>query len=139
MGFELNLYNLCVANSMIEGKQCTICWYVDDNKISHKDPKVVDNIIKQIEFKFGKMSSTGGNEHEFLGMNIKYKDKKVKINMRKHIRKAIDAFEDDITRNSVAPATSYLFKTSDAPKLNEKRAEKFHSVNTMLCVKPASP
>ena len=78
------------------------------------------------------MSSTRGNEHEFLGMNIKFKDKKVKINMKKHIKKAIDAFEDDITRNSVTPATSYLFKTRDAPKLSEKRAENFHSVNAML-------
>ena len=77
---------------MIEGKQCTICWYVDDNKISHKDQKVVDKIIKQIETKFGKMSSTRGNEHEFFGMNIKFKDKKVKLNMKKHIKKAIDAF-----------------------------------------------
>ena len=34
MGFELNPYDLCVANAELEGKQCTICWYVDDNKIS---------------------------------------------------------------------------------------------------------
>ena len=78
------------------------------------------------------MSSTRVNEHEFLGMNIKFKDKKVKINMKKHIKKAIDAFEDDITRNSVTPATSYLFKTRDAHKLNERRAETFHSVDVML-------
>ena len=34
MGFKLNPYNLCVANSQTKGKQCTIAWYVDDNKIS---------------------------------------------------------------------------------------------------------
>ena len=26
MGFELNPYNACVANKMINGKQCKICW-----------------------------------------------------------------------------------------------------------------
>ena len=54
MGFELNPYDLCVANANIEGKQCTVCWYGDDNKISHVDPKVADEAIKTIEEKFGK-------------------------------------------------------------------------------------
>ena len=49
MGFLINPYDMCVANSMIEGKQCTICWYVDENKISHELPKVVDMVIAKIE------------------------------------------------------------------------------------------
>ena len=48
MGFELNPYDLCVANAIIDGKQCTICWYVDDNKISHMDPKVVAKKLKRL-------------------------------------------------------------------------------------------
>ena len=44
LGFELNPYDACVANKMIDGKQCTIAWYVDDMKISHVDPNVVTNI-----------------------------------------------------------------------------------------------
>ena len=36
-GFELNPYDSCVANKMINGKQCTILWHVDDLKISHVD------------------------------------------------------------------------------------------------------
>ena len=48
MGFELNPYDLCVANKIINGKQYTIVWYVDDNKISHVDSTVVDNIIKEL-------------------------------------------------------------------------------------------
>ena len=31
-GFEWNKYDWCVINKMIEGKQCTIAWYVDDIK-----------------------------------------------------------------------------------------------------------
>ena len=60
MGFELNPYDLCVANKMINGSQCTIGFYVDDNKISHKDPTVVKGIIKSIEKHFGKMSVDDG-------------------------------------------------------------------------------
>ena len=45
MGFKINPYDPCVANKMIEGSLCVIAWCVDDNKISHKNPKVVDDII----------------------------------------------------------------------------------------------
>ena len=44
IGFELNPYEPCVANKVIDGKQCTIAWYVDDNKISHVDASVVTSI-----------------------------------------------------------------------------------------------
>ena len=49
LGFKLNPYDKCVANKEIDGSQCTIVWYVDDNKVSHKNPKVVDDILKTME------------------------------------------------------------------------------------------
>ena len=48
MGFALNSYDSCIANCTINGKQCTIAWYVDDNKISHMDPDVVTSIIEKL-------------------------------------------------------------------------------------------
>ena len=41
IGFKINLYDTCVANKVINGKQCTIVWYVDDLKVSHVEQKVV--------------------------------------------------------------------------------------------------
>jgi len=32
MGFILNPDDPCVANSQVKGKQCTVAWYVDNNK-----------------------------------------------------------------------------------------------------------
>ena len=60
MGFVLNPYDEFVANKMVNGKQCTIAWHVDDNKISHVDRKVVSQVIKDIEKKFGEMTVTRG-------------------------------------------------------------------------------
>ena len=60
MGFELNPYDLCVANKIINGKQCTIVWYVDNNKISNEDPAVVNSIIQELTKHFGKLSITRG-------------------------------------------------------------------------------
>jgi hypothetical protein len=66
-GFELNPYDTCIANKNIDGKQCTIAWYVDDNKFLHEDHNVVTHIIETIEGKFGKMTVTRGTEHVVFG------------------------------------------------------------------------
>jgi len=39
-GFTLNLYDKCVANKIIEGKQCTITWHVDELKLSHANKDI---------------------------------------------------------------------------------------------------
>jgi Reverse transcriptase (RNA-dependent DNA polymerase) len=53
-GFEVNPYDWCVANKMINGNQCTIAWHVDDLKISHKEEKVVSDVIEKLQGEFGK-------------------------------------------------------------------------------------
>jgi hypothetical protein len=45
IGFIINPYDPCVANKIIEGKQITICFHVDDCKLSHGKKKVMDNIV----------------------------------------------------------------------------------------------
>jgi hypothetical protein len=37
-GFVLNPYDLCVANKDINEKQTTVCWHVDDLKVSQMEP-----------------------------------------------------------------------------------------------------
>lgn len=43
VGFMINPYDACVMNRMVNGKQHTVAWHVDDLKLRHVDPKV--NII----------------------------------------------------------------------------------------------
>ena len=74
--FKLNLYDLGVANKIIDGSQCTIAFYVDDNKILHKKPSVEKKVIKEIEKHFGKISVDDGKTFNFLGMNITMRDNK---------------------------------------------------------------
>ena len=45
-GFRLNPYDLCVANKQVKGEQLTVCFHVDNCKISHGNSKVVDKIIE---------------------------------------------------------------------------------------------
>ena len=39
--FELNPYDGCVANKIVNGKQCNLVFYVEDNKVSHIEARVV--------------------------------------------------------------------------------------------------
>ena len=51
-GFKLNPYNPCVANKMVNGKELTVCWYVDNLKFSHSDPKVDNEFLQWIKDTF---------------------------------------------------------------------------------------
>ena len=66
------------VNKMVDGKQCTILWHVDDLKISHHvSPEVVNDIIQKLEDVFGKeapFAKTQGKVHEYLGMNIGFSE-----------------------------------------------------------------
>ena len=48
-GFTVNPYDPCVANKMINGKQMTETWHVDDLKISHMDSNEVKKYIKRLK------------------------------------------------------------------------------------------
>ncbi len=52
-GFELNPYDPCVANKVIDGKQMTVCWHVDDLKVSHVDPAHVTLFGEWLSKKYG--------------------------------------------------------------------------------------
>ena len=63
LGFTPNPYDQCVVNKMIQGKQCTVGWHVDDIMVSHVDKTVVEGIITQFNSEYGNeapLTITGG-------------------------------------------------------------------------------
>ena len=58
------------------------------------NPKLVDNMIKQIENKFGKMTVTRQKDHIFVGMDIKFLENgKLRIFMKDYITESINVFD----------------------------------------------
>ena len=53
-GFTPNPYDSCVMNKIVQGKQLTVAWHVDDLKVSHKISTVVNQFITDMKNKFGK-------------------------------------------------------------------------------------
>jgi len=136
-GFTINPYDHCVANRIINGKQCTIISSMDDLKISHMDKNILENVIKSLEKKFGKESplvTARGKVLEYLGMMLDYCIKgKVKMSMYDYVKKIIEEAPDDMTGMAKAPAAGHLFMTNEnCQKLSEKKAQGFHHVVAKL-------
>ena len=53
----VNPYDPCVANKMINGKQITVCWHVDDLKVSHEDETVLDWFEEKLVELYGKKTT----------------------------------------------------------------------------------
>ena len=78
IGFMVNPYDPCVANHMVNGKQQTVVWHVDDLKSSQVDPKVNDKFIDWLTKtyapnpKMEKIKAVRGKVHNYLAMVLDY-------------------------------------------------------------------
>jgi hypothetical protein len=132
-----------VMNKVIDNKQCTIVWDVDDLKISHEDPDVVGQFIDLIKEEFGcKMDLPvwQGRIHDYLGIQVNFsEDQKVKLTMYDHIDKLINKMPVELMKGSgVMPAANHMFLVNpECDKLNEINAVLYHhlTANFSICPK----
>jgi hypothetical protein len=100
--FVINPYDPCVANKMIEGDQMTICFHVDDCKLSHRKSKVMDRMIEYLRQEYesifedgsGAMTVSRGKIHKYLGMTLDYTaHSQVNITMFNYVDEILTAFD----------------------------------------------
>ena len=109
---------------------------MDNLKISHEDPAVVTDIIRQLNDKYRKitpMVSTRGKDHEYLGMTINFSDTgKVKITMYDYVDKIINKLPTEMISESATPASNHLFVIRDdgnnGQLLTSELSEEFHQL-----------
>ena len=51
------------SNLTIDNEQCTIAWYVDDAKVSNKNPDDVTKIIYKFKTDYGDLKITRGKSY----------------------------------------------------------------------------
>ena len=134
-GFELNPYDPCVANKMVNGKQLTVTWHVDDVKSSHVDSRVNDQFLHWVNKEFGSLGevkTTRGKIHDYLGMILDYSvDGQVSIDMTRYVDSMVSNFPTECLQGAKVPTpwTESLFRVNEkSPPLNERMAEQFHTV-----------
>ena len=114
-GFEVNPYDPCVANKIVNGSQMTVTWHVDDLKVSHKD----DHEITKFLLFLGKLYSdriTVNRRvvHDYLGMDLDFSTPgKLRVSMIKYLAKIFKAFPEEIRTTAATPAADHLFEVRD--------------------------
>jgi hypothetical protein len=152
--FVIKSYDPCVANNNIEGEQMTICFHVDDCKLSHRKTKVMDSMMEYLRQEYesifedgsGAMTVSRGKIHKYLGMTLDYTGRgQVKITMFDYFDEILTAFDKaepkgDGTKTSTSPDS--LFKVDGScEKLKQYKAVEFHNLvaKTLYSSKRARP
>ena len=129
-GFQLNPYDSCVAKKMVNGKQMTVMWHLDDIKISHVEKNEVDKFIEMLSGEFGKetpLNESHGKEPVYLGMTMDYSvDREEQIDMSEYIKMILSDVPPKMIGHATTPAASHLFQVNDNPiNLDNECKEKF--------------
>jgi hypothetical protein len=149
-GFKLNSYDGCVANKIVKGKQITMCFHVDDCKLSHEHPKVVDETINWLRAEYESMFEDGlgamkvhrGKVHKYLGMTLDFshKGQECIVTMHDYLDGVLKTYNvakdkhDDVflpvtKQRYETPAPENLFTVDeDSDKLPEEMAADFHTI-----------
>ena len=161
-GFKLNPYDRCVANKTVKGKQMTVCFHVDDCKLSHESPEVIDETIGWLREEYesifedgsGAMKVHRGKVHKYLGMTLDFSNKgQCVVTMFDYLDGIVKAYNlvkskyDDgfvpVTKHRYdSPAPDNLFTVDeDCKKLPEDMAADFHTIvaKTFYVTKRARP
>ena len=130
LGFIVNPYDMCVANKVIEGKQCTILWHVDDFKVSHPSETIVYQVIADLEERYGKMAVEHGPEQTFVGMDITFlQNDEVRFCIEGHVIDAIDDFPEEISSSRTSSTSDGVFTVSSTSQVLDADSGKlFHSI-----------
>ena len=153
-GFTVNPYDPCVANRMVEDKQQTICWHVDDNKLSCISAKANDQFIEVLRQEYenifedgtGKLTVHRGKHLKYLGMNLDFSTKGIcKVTMPEYIDELLTVWEamdpdDKGTKDCAAPKDLFGVDPKCA-KLPPKGREKYHRMvaKILFATKRARP
>ena len=137
-GFAVNPYDVCVWNKMVQGKQLTAIFHVDDMKVSHVDPQVNTEFVEYLRDKYEiddndelpKLKATRGEIHDFLGMTLDFSIKvKVMIKMIKYVKEMMEDFQEYIQgKTDKTPAGEWLFETRECNKINKEKTEIVHTM-----------
>ena len=134
IGFRINPYDPCVANRMVNGKQHTVTWHVDDLKSSHVDSKVNDEFLKWLKAKYasdniGTVKAVRGLSHDYLAMVLDYSCPGVlRVDMTKYVKAMVEEFPERLEGVGKFPWTDKLFIVNlQSKKLSNEKTKIFHT------------
>ena len=131
--FVFNPYDACVANRIVDGKQHTIRFHVDDLMSSHVDKRVNDKFFHWLQNKYGEHKAVDehrGPKHDYLGVNYIFHKGYLEIDTRAYVQDMLDTFpmKFDADTKCSNPAKGTLFETGNTADLPKDQANLFHTM-----------
>jgi hypothetical protein len=148
-GYKINPFGGCVANKVVKGKQKTICFNVDNCKISHESSAVIDDTIVWLRVEYeslfgdglGQMKVQRGKTHKYLeGMSMVFSHKgQCQVTMHDYIDGILQAYDLAIKdrndeyeviskcRSKMSTAPDNLFVVN-CEMLSNEAAAAFHTI-----------
>ena len=96
---------------MIVCKQMTVCWNVNDLKVSHMDPNEVINFMKWLEKIYGKLRITRGKVHKYIVMMLDLRTPvEMWITMVDYLKGVLEDLPEVITGRITILAANHIFQ-----------------------------
>ena len=136
IGFKINPYNPCIANRIIQGKQHTVIWHIDNLKSSHMNPEVNNEFLHWLKKTYtseniGKIKAVRGKTHNYLTMALDFTIPEVlQVDMTAYIKKMTDEFPEILqgkTKHLWSETVSKVDKKSNRLKEEKKQIAIFLS------------
>ena len=134
MGSQMNKYNACTFNKMINGYQCTIQVHVDDLKLSHVQQEELNKIINQLNDVFRSdgelLTASYRKVHKYLGMTIDWTTEGNGVfTMYDYLKNILAEAPLDFDGEDVTPTISERFSMNATHrKLDTTMVDLFHCI-----------
>ena len=105
------MYDPCVANKLVDGKQLTLVWHVDNVKALHYSKQVVTDYIEWLHETYecifedgsGALKVSHGLMHDYLGMQLNFSIAgKVKLTIVSYIKAMLTKFNEHDNTHTMA-------------------------------------
>ena len=145
--YIMNPYDSCTFNKMVNGKQITVQFIINDLHISCEDMGEIDKLIKDLNNKFRtnfqELAVNKGKVHDYLGININYSNNNyIKFTVYNFLEDILEEAQEDMNGRSKWPANNKLFDVdTKSAKLSIHDQDYFHwmVVRLLFVAKRARP
>lgn len=125
-GYTRNPYDQCVFNRTKNGKQLTICLYVDDLLVTCEDESMIDEALQEIKDEYEELNVEHGPHVNYLGMTVDCSTEgEIKLGMSGYVDNLLKRY--NVKKTAKTPATKDLFTVNEkAPLCDKVEKEEFH-------------
>ena len=114
IGFLFNPYDGCVAKKLVNRKQQTIRFHVDNILSSHLDPEVNSKFYQWCMSKYGELKPVKvkhGKVHDILGMQLDFAETPGSVHAKQegYVQDVLETFTGEFLGKALTPATNDFF------------------------------